>query len=109
MFMADPLVIVAELLAPAFASGAGCADGSDPVGRPSDRADAQANGALSLAKQLGRSPRDVAADVVAAAALTGKASVEVAGPGFINVTFDEGFLKQPVAVLEHDDRLGVRW
>ncbi|HZX54289.1 MAG TPA: arginine--tRNA ligase, partial [Ilumatobacteraceae bacterium] len=77
--------------------------------RPSDRADAQANGALALAKQLGRSPRDVAADVVAAVDLTGKAAVEVAGPGFINVTFDEGFLKQQLDVLEDDDRLGVRW
>src|SRR3954447_59578 len=108
MFMADPLVIVAELLAPAFASVAGTADGIDPVVRPSDRADAQANGALALAKQLGRSPREVAADVVAAADLTGKAAVDVAGPGFINVTFDEGFLKQQLDVLEHDDRLGVR-
>ena len=59
MFMADPLVIVAELLAPAFASVAGTADGIDPVVRPSDRADAQANGALALAKQLGRSERSL--------------------------------------------------
>jgi len=109
IFMADPLVIVAELLAPAFAAVAGSNDDVDPVVRPSDRADAQANGALALAKQLGRSPRDVAADVVAAADLTGKAAVEVAGPGFINVTFDEGFLKQQLDVLEDDDRLGVRW
>jgi arginyl-tRNA synthetase len=107
--MADPLVIVAELLAPAFTSVAGTEDAVDPVVRPSDRADAQANGALALAKQLGRSPRDVAADVVAAADLTGKAAVEVAGPGFINVTFDEAFLKQQLDVLEADDRLGVRW
>jgi len=106
--MADPLVIVAELLGPAFASVAGTADVVDPVVRPSDRADAQANGALALAKQLGRAPRDVAADVVAAADLTGKASLEVAGPGFINVTFDEAFLQQQLDALEHDERLGVR-
>src|SRR4051794_8535660 len=109
IFMADPLVIVAELLAPAFASVAGTPDEVDPVVRPSDRADAQANGALALAKRLGRSPREVAADVVAAAELTGKATVEVAGPGFINVTFDEGFLKQQLDALADDDRLGVRW
>ena len=42
--------------------------------RPSDRADAQANGALALAKRLGRSPREVAADVVAAADLDGIAA-----------------------------------
>ncbi|HEY0520154.1 MAG TPA: arginine--tRNA ligase, partial [Ilumatobacteraceae bacterium] len=105
--MADPLVIVADLLAPAFASVAGGGD-VDPVVRPSDRADAQANGALALAKQLGRSPRDVAIDVVAAADLAGKATVEVAGPGFINVTFDESFLQQQLISLAGDDRLGVR-
>ena len=105
--MADPLVIVADLLAPAFAAVAG-EDRVDPVVRPSDRSDAQANGALALAKQLGRKPRDVAEDVVAAADLTGKATLEVAGPGFINVTFDESFLKQQLAELAVDDRLGVR-
>ena len=106
--MADPLVIVADLLAPAFAAVAGTHDWVDPVVRPSDRADAQANGALALAKTLGRKPRDVADAVVAAANLAGKATVEVAGPGFINVTFDEGFLKEQLDVLAADDRLGVR-
>ena len=33
--------------------------------RPSDHADAQANGALALAKELGRNPREVAQEVVA--------------------------------------------
>ena len=108
LFMADPLVIVADLLAPAFAAVAGTDEGVDPVVRPSDRADAQANGALALAKVLGRTPRDVADDVVAAAELAGKATVEVAGPGFINVTFDEGFLKEQLDLLAGDDRLGVR-
>jgi arginyl-tRNA synthetase len=106
--MADPLVIVAELLAPAFASVAGTDESVDPVVRPSDRADAQANGALALAKQLGRKPRDVADDVVAAAELGGKATLEVAGPGFINVTFDESFLLQQLGALTADGRLGVR-
>src|SRR5258706_5907848 len=106
--MADPLVIVADLLAPAFASVAGGQGDVDPVVRPSDRADAQANGALALAKQLGRTPRDVAADVVAAADLSGKATLEVAGPGFINVTFDETFLKEQLDALAVDERLGIR-
>ena len=66
--MADPLVSVARLLAPAFARVAGT-DDVDPVVRPSEHAHAQANGALALAKQLGRNPRDVAADVVGAADL----------------------------------------
>ena len=108
LFMADPLVIVADLLSSAFAAVAGTDEPVDPVVRPSDRADAQANGALALAKTLGRKPRDVADDVVAAADLDGKATVEVAGPGFINVTFNEGFLKEQLEVLAADDRLGVR-
>jgi len=104
--MADPFVIVADLLAPAFAQVAGRA--ADPVVRPSDRADAQANGALALAKELGRSPRDVATDVVAAANLVGVATLEVAGPGFINVTFASDFVAAQVPVVAADPRLGVR-
>lgn len=106
--MADPLVTVAELLAPAFAAVAGVDGDVDPVVRPSDRADAQANGALALAKQLGRNPRDVAAEIVATADLAGRASLEVAGPGFINVTFDESFLLEQLQRLAADERLGVR-
>jgi arginyl-tRNA synthetase len=104
--MADPLVSVARLLAPAFEQVAGRA--VDPVVRPSDRADAQANGALALAKELGRSPRDVAADVVAAADLAGVAELEVAGPGFINVTFAAGFVAAQLAEVAADPKLGVR-
>ena len=104
--MADPLHTVADLLAPAFSAVAG--QPVDAVVRPSDRADAQVNGALALAKQLGRNPRDVAADVVAAARLDGVATLEVAGPGFINVSFDDGFLAGQLAGISADARLGVR-
>ena len=106
--MADPLVTVAELLAPAFAVVAGSDVAVDPVVRPSDHADAQANGALALAKQLGRAPRDVAAAVVAATDLTGKATLEIAGPGFINVTFNDAFLLEQLRDLAVDEHLGVR-
>ena len=104
--MADPLVSVARLLAPAFEQVAGRA--VDPVVRPSDRADAQANGALALAKELGRSPRDVAADVVAAADLAAVATLDVAGPGFINVTFTDAYVAEQLAESAADPRLGVR-
>lgn len=105
--MADPLVLVEQLLAPAFAQVAGRE--VDPVVRPSDRADAQANGALALAKELGRPPRDVAADVVAAAGSDGAlASFEVAGPGFINVTFADRHVAESVRLAAADTRLGVR-
>jgi arginyl-tRNA synthetase len=104
--MADPLDVLTSRLQPAFDAVAGRA-GVDPVVRPSDRADAQANGALPLAKSLGGSPRDVAEAVIAAADLTGVATAELAGPGFINLTFDPAFVAGLVAELAADDRLGV--
>ena len=82
--------------------------GADPVLRPSDRADFQANGALALAKQVGRPPRQVADEVVAAASLDDICSaVEVSGPGFINLTLSDGFIAEQVAALSADPRLGV--
>ncbi|MHB1973850.1 MAG: arginine--tRNA ligase, partial [Acidimicrobiales bacterium] len=64
--------------------------GADPVLRPSEHADFQANGALPLAKRLGRRPRDLAEEVVAAAHLGGMcATVEVSGPGFVNLVLAE--------------------
>ena len=84
------------------------APGSDPVVRPSDRCDLQANGALALAKALGRSPREVAEAVVAQDDLADICSlVEVAGPGFINLTFSDSFLAGQVAAMAAGDRLGV--
>src|SRR5271168_204350 len=82
--------------------------GADPVLRASDRADFQANGALPLGKAVGRPPRQVAEEVVAAADLDGIcADVEVSGPGFINLTLSDGFLAGQVATLSADERLGV--
>ena len=37
-----------------------------------------------------------------------KATLEVAGPGFINVTFDDSFLIEQLGALADDDRVGVR-
>ena len=89
--MADPLLQLEERLAAAFAAVAGRP--VDPVVRASDRADAQANGALALAKELGRPPRELAQAVIDAADLDGICrDVELAGPGFINLTFDDGYL-----------------
>jgi len=105
--MADPLVSVASLLAPAFERVAGRA-GVDPVVRPSDRAHAQANGALALAKELARAPRDVATDIVAAADLGEVAALEVAGPGFINVTFTPAYVAAQLALIASDRHLGVQ-
>ncbi len=107
--MADPLVTLAARLQPAFEAVAGRA-GVDPVVRPSDRADAQANGALALAKELGRPPRDVAEAVLAEALSRPdiRATLEVAGPGFLNIVVHDDFLADEIAAVASDERLGVR-
>jgi arginyl-tRNA synthetase len=104
--MADLFALLTERLAPAFASVAG-EEGVDPVVRPSDRADAQANGAIALANRLGRPPRDVAGDVIATADLAGVAVAEVAGPGFINLTVESSLLAAMLASVAGDARLGI--
>ncbi len=108
--MADPLFTIAATLRAAFAQATGLpADDIDPVVRSSDRADAQANGALALAKRLGKNPREVAAAAVATGLLADACStVEVAGPGFINLTFKPEFLAAQLAEAAGDVRLGVR-
>ena len=108
--MADPLYTIAATLREAFAAVTGLpAADIDPVVRNSDRADAQANGALALAKQLGRNPREVAEAVVATGMLAGVcSSAEVAGPGFINLTFTPEFLAAQLVEAAADQRLGVQ-
>lgn len=108
--MADPISIVSDLLTPVFAEIAGRpgATDVDPVVRPSDRADAQVNGALPLAKQIGSNPREIAQRVLDAGVLADVCSeVEIAGPGFINLTFSEAFLAGQLGAVATDDRLGV--
>jgi arginyl-tRNA synthetase len=75
--------------------------------RPSDRADYQANGVMALAKALGRPPRELAQQIADAADLEGLASIEVAGPGFLNLTLDAAFLASAVEEVDRDGRLGV--
>ena len=81
--------------------------GADPVLRRSDRSDFQANGVMALAKRVGRPPRDVAEEIVGAAQLDGVALVEVAGPGFLNITLQPAFLNEKLGELTLDARLGV--
>jgi arginyl-tRNA synthetase len=104
--MSDPITLLAERLAPAFAAVAG--EPADPAVRPSDRADFQANGALPLAKRLGRPPREVAADVVAAASLDDLCQrVEIAGPGFVNLTLRDDAIAALLGQMAGDERAGV--
>ena len=101
----DPLLILSSALQTAFEAVAG-RTGVDPVIRSSDRADAQANGALGLAKELGQNPRQVAEAVLAeCAGLAGIcSSVEVAGPGFLNLVFSNDFLSRLLNEVASDPR-----
>src|SRR5271170_5056057 len=81
--------------------------GADPVLRTSDRSDYQSNGVMALAKRLGRPPRDVAEEIVNNVDVAGVADIEIAGPGFLNLTLRPEFLAQQLTQLRGDDRLGI--
>ena len=105
--MSDPIATITTLLEPVFAELNG-GDRADPTVRASDRADAQINGALALAKKLGSNPGEIAQRVVDSGVLDGVASeLEIAGPGFVNVSFSSEFLAAALGVVAVDDRLGV--
>jgi arginyl-tRNA synthetase len=96
-------VLLADRLAGPLAAAAGRP--VDPAVRVSQHADFQSNAVLALARGLGRPPRDVAEEVAAGADLAGLATAGVSGPGFLNLTVDDGFLGR--ALSTPDDRLGV--
>ena len=83
---------------------------AEAVIRPSTRegVDYQCNVAMSLAKSLGRPPREVAQVIVEhldASDLL--AAPEIAGPGFINLVLTRDWLERQAAGLLGDDRMGV--
>ena len=102
--MASTYDMVLERLRGAFDS---LSPGADPALRSSDRSDYQANGVMALAKALGRAPGEVAQDIVARVDLDGVARVEVAGPGFLNLTLAPELLDHQLRALLGDHRVGV--
>ncbi|NEW36424.1 arginine--tRNA ligase [Nocardia cyriacigeorgica] len=101
-------VAVADAVSEAMAAALpGDVAGADPLVRRSDHADFQSNVALSLAKKLGRPPREVAGSI------TGKlrddviAATELSGPGFVNITVTDSSIWSQVAARRDADRLGV--
>jgi len=70
--------------------------------------DYQANCAMSLGKQLGKPPREIAQAIVERLSLDDVlAPPAVAGPGFINLTLQNEWLARQVRHMAADDRLGV--
>ena len=85
---------------------------ADPVLRRSAApkfGDFQANAAMALGKRAGRPPRELAAAIVEAVELDDIcSSVEIAGPGFINLTLRSETLAEAARALLGDrERLGV--
>lgn len=107
--MTDPAEQLAPLVSAAIERALGPDHaGADPVLRPSRFADVQVNAPLALAKAVGVPPRQVAARLVEALEVDGVcSSVEVSGPGFVNLTYDDRWLEALLAEQAGDDRLGV--
>ena len=77
-----------------------------PSQRP-ELAQFQCNGAMAAAKAAGRSPREIAEDVVATiSADSAVASAEVAGPGFINLNLTDEALARWAETASSDPKLG---
>ncbi|MDL4820417.1 arginine--tRNA ligase [Actinomadura opuntiae] len=107
--MPDPQLVLAARVQDALSAafGPSYAD-ADPVIRPSQFADLQANVALPLAKKLGRKPREVADEIVKNLDVTGVVSdVQVSGPGFINLTLSDVWIAGEAQRALEDERLGV--
>jgi arginyl-tRNA synthetase len=98
-----------EAVAAAFASAGlppelGRVTASD---RP-DLADFQVNGALPAAKQVGKNPRELATAVAEQLKSDPRlASVEVAGPGFINLRATGAWLAERADAIAADPRAGA--
>ena len=104
--MANLEELLHQRLAPAFETVAGAP--VDPVIRRSQRAHFQSDAALALVRKIGGNPRDIASRVVEAAQLDDLcSSVEISGPGFINLTFSDEVLARLLADTIGDERLGV--
>lgn len=78
------------------------------VSQRPELADYQCNGALGAAKGAGRRPREIAKGVASRIdAPDIIADIEIAGPGFLNITVNNGRLATSVEAMRRDDRLGV--
>jgi arginyl-tRNA synthetase len=70
--------------------------------------DYQANFAMPLGKRLGRPPREIAAEIVAAVDVSDLCEPpEIAGPGFINLRLKNSFLPAQLEAALTDPRLGI--
>ena len=70
--------------------------------------DYQVNCAMALGKKLGKAPREVASEMLDQVKLDDICeNVELAGPGFINLTFKDDWITNQLGRAVVDDKLGV--
>ncbi len=107
--MTAPATVLAERVQRALGAAFGTEYAAvDPVIRPSQFADFQANVALALAKRLGSNPRAVADRIVEHLDVADVCQAPVvSGPGFVNLTLTGDWLADRVTALACDVRLGV--
>jgi arginyl-tRNA synthetase len=107
--VADPLLTLTPRFEAAVVAAFGPEHaGTDPMLRPSDRADFQANVAMSLGKKVKKPPREVAAAIALHLKVEDLCEkVEIAGPGFINLTLSSAFLSAEVLAESMHPRLGL--
>jgi arginyl-tRNA synthetase len=109
MEMTDPEAALGLLVQQALADQLGAEFATtDPLIRPSVFADYQANAAMSLARRIGKPPREVAELIAAGLASSPEVeTAEVSGPGFINLTLKDGWIADQADAQLADPRLGV--
>ena len=90
--------------------GSAAAD-ADPLIKPTQGSrfgDYQSNCAMSLARRVGRQPRELAEQITAALEVADICeSVTVAGPGFVNLTLSRRFVAGSLEAMQTDQRVGV--
>ncbi len=70
--------------------------------------DYQFNGAMALAKRLGKNPRQIAEMIMENLDFSGiVVKAQIAGPGFLNLWINPLWIAQQVQSALHDERLGV--
>ncbi|MEZ6048093.1 MAG: arginine--tRNA ligase [Planctomycetaceae bacterium] len=106
-----PLAVIRENLSPLFLK---YVDDPTPfleMVRPAQDSrfgDFQANFAMSLAKQVGKNPRELAQEFVDQLQLDEICeSIEVAGPGFVNFKFKSEWLTDQLGSMLQDERLSI--
>ncbi len=98
-----------DIVGDAFAAeGVDRSFGDVVVSQRPELADYQCNGALAAAKSAGRNPREIAESVAgridAPELIT---SIEIAGPGFLNIVVVDAHLAESVSDMARSERLGV--